>query len=332
MQNFEALKKPVKPGEALSPPRSPRLEDSNLYLTPEFSQQSPSSYSVHRRVYSREATLEQKEDIEHFSKENKRLIQRIMHLERTQEEILNTNQKLLSDYNEELRQKTLKWETILIEKDLITKRLQTQIEKLQHENDFLKGSPSKYSFYKFDCVVECEKRLNQHLESLSKFNEENAEIDGFITAELINFEQEADSKEASGFDDLYNVSAIQEEGKIMSLGQTQVEPGFNESFENTIHFNKENYSSSIRTDQLEDLDLPSIRFLMSPQSVQIQLLQKIRDKDEEITKHKEFIRKLKISLESMLQDYSKSRIENVKNRQEIQELKEKLGLTLPRRV
>ncbi|CAG9335317.1 unnamed protein product [Blepharisma stoltei] len=328
MQNFEALKKPCKPGEVFSPPRSPKPENTSLILTPEFSQPSPSAYASHRRAYSRESPQGQKGLIEHFAKENKRLAQRIMQLEQIQEDILTEHQKLLHQYNDELKQKIIKWEGTIKEKDKYIKELEREIENLHRENDSLKGSPSKYKIYKADRILECEQVLVRNLENLSRITEDNAEIDGFIADELFALEQE---EYAGQGEEGYEVSAIQEEGRVMSLGQTEVEPAcMLESFENTIEFKNSKFMSSLTSVQLEDIDIPYIGYPMSPQSAEIMLLHKIRDKDEEIARHKEFIKKLKNSLESMLQEHTKSRIEMVKNKQEIQELREKLGLTMPR--
>ncbi|CAG9322996.1 unnamed protein product [Blepharisma stoltei] len=323
MQNFEALKKPCKPGGVFSPPASPKIENTTLVLTPEFSQPSPSLPVFHRRAYSRESPQTQKSLVEHYSNENKWLVQRIMQLEQEQENILFEHQKLLHQYNDELKQKIKKWETIIKNKDKYIKELEKQIDNLHKENDSLKDSPSKYKMYRLDLILECEQNLRQYLENLSRITEDNAEIDEFVANELYLLDQEEFTMPTLA-DEGYEVSAIQEEGRVMSLGQTEFEPIY--ISECSVGYNGNKFISTFTSDQLENFDLQSINCSASPCDTEIMLLQQIRDKDEEIAKHKEFIKKLKSSLENMLQEHTISRIEMVKNKLEIRELKEKLAV------
>jgi len=286
MNSFTALKKPSKPGESWNSPccKGQILEESSP--TPDFPQFSP-NISVHRRAYTKESFL-LKDTLNHLTKENERLLDRVAQLEKLRSEHKSNE--------EQLKSKLLHMENILNEKDRQIKDLKTQINQVS--TDSVSNALSDFRT-----------KLEKNLQALQKSTDEYLEI----RYEDLSINLEGD------------ISAIQEEGNLPGLRTSYLNPldlklsDYNKSKENSLFMN-----SFVTETEVSEMEIESL-----PVNCE-SYYNELKKKDEEILRHKNFIKELKKSLEKILKEHHQSKKENELHKKEILELKYKLGLTIPR--
>ncbi|CAG9333746.1 unnamed protein product [Blepharisma stoltei] len=185
------------------------------------------------------------------------------------------------------------------------KEYKKQIEELSKENQQLKKQLI------FEDIKKENKAFYWEIEKLNKMLAENAELEEFIGYELNAFDTEESEKNIQ--DDICNLSEVQEEGHLTSFELNQLETTIlphctqNNDVKNKRWSSSTGNFSSFHEDEYN-----------------LKLQQLLYQKESEIVKHKQFIKQLKHSLETILGEYSKSRKLNEKNEKEILELKEKL--------
>ena len=139
----------------------------------------------------------------------------------------------------------------------------------------------------------CSDKIEYILNVLKEFGQSNHKIDTEINKEFITEE-----------DDGIDISMVQEEGAVLELGFTQAQV-----FDDPLSRYNTEKNEAIADEKLHSADLQEI----------------IIKKSKEIKKHKQFIKTLKASLENILKEHTKSKLENEKHIKEIADLKEKLA-------
>ena len=141
----------------------------------------------------------------------------------------------------------------------------------------------------------CSEKIDLVLNFLKGFSDINKSVEREVSNH--NFEEERNNSSLAQEEGI-NASLIQEEGKVSDFANNQGgDPFLNyESQDFKLKSDSENYAKIVEK------------------------------KDKEIRKHKDFIKMLKNSLENILMEHSKSKMENEKHIKEIAELKAQLAL------
>ncbi|CAG9334235.1 unnamed protein product [Blepharisma stoltei] len=330
--------------DPISPPHSPINPPHNipsLFSTPDFPKVSLSSNPGHHRSFSRESALI-KETIDQLCRDNKILLQKICDLEKSKDTLEIDHQKEISQIEKNSKAKIESLEALLKEKEAQSEEYYKQMKiyeketiKLRDEMSMLKDQTLNLSSKKFNKVQMYDNKMKKQFENLIKITDENAEIQSGIEAELLTLDHdESLMRSTLIYEDTPNISAIQEEGIIQSLGQTCSDTALMPiSLNIGTRRNINNTRASVSTfgSIQDDIDIYSL--ILPGNTIQqdeLSLIKRLRKKEDEIVQHKDFIRQLKSSLEAILAEHSKSKKENEINKQEIKELREKLGLTIPR--
>lgn len=325
--------------QTLSPQTSPKDRGPYKSLsvsTPEFGK---SNFQCHQRSFSRETALI-KETIDELCKDNKCLSHKIAQIEKSKQEMAIENERVLALNEKNHKAIVDNFEKVIKEKQNLADEYYNQVKAYEREIMKLRSESNSSNFKGF-CIdtkrirklQSCEDKMNRQFENLIKINDENSGIRDGIEAELSLLDvDESLLRSSLIYEDTYDASAIHEEGFVPKFSQTCFDSALTTIDPNVTQnkiFNSRPSISTFGSNQ-EDFELCSLGLPGTMQQEDSSIYKKLRKKDEEITRHKNFIRKLKNSLEAILLEHSKSRMENELNRREIKELKQKLLLTLPR--